>query len=544
MRRGRLCGHILGLPLLVAAVACCAPATASALAPANDNFADRDPLGSSLPVSVAASNVDATLEAGEPSHPGYIPSGHSIWFEWEAPATELITIGTCGSDPDTILTAYTGSSLGALSEISSNRYSFGATQGCWSNSEITFRATAGTTYQIQVDGNGYHPASQPAPSGEGDIELRIQVQPRPANDDLADAVPIPGKGTDLNLEANNWGATEETGEPNHRGKSGGSSVWFKWTAARTNGAYVQVCGGRIPNETVVAVYTGASVGALSPVPELEAGLADCEYSFAATVGITYWIAVDGKPNASTGAGSMADLGLSLGVFPGNDDFEAARELEFSNGLILRFGNLAATKQVGEPNHAGSQGGASVWFSWTAPITGSVRFSACQASFRTLLAVYTGSSLQSLNPVASSDNPLSPGCWMGTKPEGLAFNIEAGTRYRVAVDGYGGATGGFNFEINTSSERLSAPAVAPNTRISKRKVRTRRGIARFTLAASEPGAIFLCKLDSRRFKACGRTVVYRNLKPGRHVFQSKAVGAGGLADPTPVRFAFTIPRRSQ
>jgi len=137
----------------------------------------------------------------------------------------------------------------------------------------------------------------------------------------------------------------------------------------------------------------------------------------------------------------------------------------------------------------------------------------------------------------------PGLLVGHQPEGLAFNIEAGTKYRVAVDGYGGATGGFNFEINTSSERLPTPvAVAPNTRIAKRKIRSHLGIARFVLTASEPGTTFLCKLDSSRFKACGRAVTYRNLKSGRHVFRSKAVGAAGLADPTPVRIEFKISRR--
>lgn len=234
--------------------------------------------------------------------------------------------------------------------------------------------------------------------------------------------------------------------------------------------------------------------------------------------------------------------------PGNDDFEASSELEHSDALYVGFGNLGATKQVGEPNHAGNQGGASIWFDWKAPITGSVRFSACQPSFRALLAVYTGSSLQSLQPIAQSDNPVSPGCLLGNGPGGVAFNIDAGTVYRLAVDGFNGATGGFNLEIDTSTERLPPPvlslagAIAPNTRITRRRVRPRRGFARFVLASSEPGASFRCKLDARRFRSCGPPVRYRNLKPGWHVFEASAVSPAGLVDSSPAIFRFKIPRR--
>src|SRR5262249_25614649 len=151
-------------------------------------------------------------------------------------------------------TAYTGSALGALTEVASNRYSFGPTSGCFGGSEITFRATAGTKYQLQVDGNG-----QASPDGQGAVELQVQSQGPPANDDFADATPVPAGGASFEIGTGNWGATKEAGEPDHRGKSGGSSIWFKWTAPRTNGSFVQACGGQIPNQTVVAAYTGPSV---------------------------------------------------------------------------------------------------------------------------------------------------------------------------------------------------------------------------------------------------------------------------------------------
>ncbi|MGC1852371.1 MAG: hypothetical protein WA687_08035 [Solirubrobacterales bacterium] len=547
MRLGRARGGILGSVAVVATVACVTPSLSVASAPPNDDFSDRQQLGSALPIALSTTNSEATVEVGEPSHSGFVPAGHSIWFEWEAPDTEHITIGTCGSEPDTILTVYTGSAFDALTEVSSNRYSFGPTSGCIGGSEVTFRATADTKYQLQVDGNGYHASGEPSPDGEGAIELQVESQGQPANDDFADATPIPGTGTAFTLDSGNWGATKEAGEPDHRGRSGGSSIWFKWTAPRTNGAFIQACGGQIPNQTVVAVYTGPSVDALSPVVGFS-GEPDCRYSFMANAGVTYWIAIDGKPSTLTGAGAMADPGFHLSIFPANDDFEASGDLQGSKSLIIGYANIGATKQVGEPNHAGNAGGASIWFAWKAPITGSVRFSVCQASFRPLLAVYTGASLQSLQSIAQSDNPVSPGCLPANRQGGVALNIDAGTVYRLAVDGFNGATGGFNLEIDTSTERLPLPglslagAIAPNTRIARRKVRPRRGFARFVLASSESGASFRCKLDARRLRSCGPIVRYRNLKPGWHVFEASAVSPAGLVDSSPTVFRFKIPRR--
>jgi hypothetical protein len=124
---------------------------------------------------------------------------------------------------------------------------------------------------------------------------------------------------------------------------------------------IQACGGQEPRQTVVAVYTGSSVSSLNPVPGFS-GEPDCRYAFMATAGVTYRIAIDGKPSALTGAAAMADPGLHLSIFPSNDDFESATELEsYQHALIIGYGNLGATKQAGEPSHAGNSGGASVWF---------------------------------------------------------------------------------------------------------------------------------------------------------------------------------------
>jgi hypothetical protein len=124
----------------------------------NDDFADRLQLIGSLDF-VVGSNVGADWEAGEPYH--WQNTGiHSVWWRWQAPASGTVTISTAGSNFDTIMAAYTGSSVAGLSLVANNDdYGTGAT------SQISFFATAGTVYQIAVDGYG---------AASGSISLLLQ----------------------------------------------------------------------------------------------------------------------------------------------------------------------------------------------------------------------------------------------------------------------------------------------------------------------------------------------------------------------------------
>jgi hypothetical protein len=57
-----------------------------------------------------------------------------------------------------------------------------------------------------------------------------------------------------------------------------------------------------------------------------------------------------------------------------------------------------------------------------------------SSFDTLLAVYTGSTVSALTRIASDDDSG------GSLTSRVSFSAVAGTTYRIAVDGYGAASG--------------------------------------------------------------------------------------------------------
>ena len=124
----------------------------------NDAFADRLQLTGSADY-VMGSNVGATAEVGEPYH-WQRTGDQSVWWEWRAPVSGPVIISTAGSSFDTILAAYTGSSLLSLSLVDNNDDS-----GSSSTSQISFFANAGTVYQIAVD--GYDLAA-------GSVSLRVQ----------------------------------------------------------------------------------------------------------------------------------------------------------------------------------------------------------------------------------------------------------------------------------------------------------------------------------------------------------------------------------
>jgi len=116
--------------------------------PVNDLFANRIVI-SGTSNRVAGSSVGATSEAGEPDHAGYSAEA-SVWWSWRAPSVGTVTISTAGSDFDTVLGVYVGTSVSALTEVASNDdedYDAGIF-----TSKVVFDVVAGQTYQIAVDG--------------------------------------------------------------------------------------------------------------------------------------------------------------------------------------------------------------------------------------------------------------------------------------------------------------------------------------------------------------------------------------------------------
>ena len=274
----------------------------------------------------------------------------------------------------------------------------------------------------------------------------------PANDDFANAATL--SGLPVNATGTNVDATTEPGEPTHTdlgyGTPAGHSVWWSWTAPSDGVVTVDTCGSDF--DTLLAVYTGNNLNALTPVGFNDGAVPitpdECEtkYSgdsmltFTAQGGQVYRIAVDGATGRPWPATGTIALALYKPPKPANDDFaNATRLIEYGNqneSAVAIGRNVAASKETGEPNHAGDVGGHSVWFSWTAPRTGLVHFDTCgNSGLDTVLAVYTGWSVGGLWEVASNAKPQDTCSVVSLRPA-------AGQTYYIAIDGAGGSIGNF------------------------------------------------------------------------------------------------------
>ena len=405
--------------------------SALAAPPSNDNFANATSIAAAGE-TLMGTNVEATVETGEPLHDGK-QGGHSVWWKWTASSVAAITVSTVGSDFDTLLGIYTGTDVGALTLVTSNDDT-GLAVG---PSEASFAATPGTTYMIAVDGY----------SGDvGSITIQLTVGgPPPVNDAFAAATVVPTGGGTLVGDTTN--ATKEPNEGDHAQNEGGRSIWWAWTPSQSGNATIDTAGSDF--DTLLSVYQGSTLASLVTVDENDddnstgTTLKTSSVTISVVNGTTYHIAVDGW-GGDYGSVQL-NVAFTEAAGPANDNFINAATFPAIGGTVNASSDLA-TIEPGEPLHAGKLGGRSVWWNFTPSAAGPVSVDTSGSAFDTLLAVYTGTAVDGLTEVASNDdNGINTTSY-------LTFDASAGTTYRIAVDGYQGQSGNVTLTV--------IPVIAP------------------------------------------------------------------------------------
>jgi len=392
--------------------------------PTNDDFSNRIPLVGAN-VTATGSNQRSTIQQNEPSLLGQ--SSHSVWWTWTAPRSGSVTISLVGSSFDTVLGVYTGTTINPLTEAATNDDSEAA-----NTSKVTFNATAGTAYQICVDGYG---------DAQGNIQMSILQAgaSAPQNDHFANRQSIVGETA--SATGSNFDASAEAGEPTQYGQTARKSVWWTWTAPANGRVTINTVGSVF--DTLLAVYTGQSLDTLASVASDDQSGSNntSQVVFQAVTGTTYQIVVDG----SGGAGGAISLNISLdkNIAPANDNFASRIDLGSATSVTTNATSAAATSEVSEPQHARYLAARSIWWKWTAPSTGLVSISTVGSGFDTLLGVYRGSSLFNLLSVASNDDAG------GGNTSRVEFEAQAGVTYQIAVDGFDGAGGAVSLIIALS-----------------------------------------------------------------------------------------------
>jgi hypothetical protein len=212
-------------------------------------------------------------------------------------------------------------------------------------------------------------------------------------------------------------------------------------------------------DTLLGVYTGTSrVSALNAVASNDDhGVhVTSRVKFNTAANVSYQLAVDGyNDGAQTDSG---DVVLNLVLYgdplprPANDNF-ADRATLRGFPVTDRGASPWASHEVGEPDHGELGGDTSVWWTWTAPSSAWVRVSTVGSTFDTVLAVYQGTGLSSLRPVATNDD-IDPTA--GLLTSALVFQSGAGGTYQIVVDGYDGACGEVVLTLGEQLVRLEEP----------------------------------------------------------------------------------------
>jgi len=271
---------------------------------------------------------------------------------------------------------------------------------------------------------------------------------------------------------------------------------------------------------------------------------------------------DGGPRVTDGKcdGTLeADIGADELAVAGDHDFFASAEQLTGSTATASGANVCGTEEAGEPfydtedvDSSNPTVTRSVWYSWTSPGDGPATVDLCTGNdYDTMLAVFTGGDLASLNLVAANNN--SPDCPAGSFASKVSFTATEGTTYWILVDGCCGLPAG-NFTLNVNGPAASPPPGGggggggadtnpPETTITNGPPpKTKQKTATFGFGSGEANSTFECKLDTGPFEACVSLKTYTKVKKGVHTFQVRAIDQAGNADPTPASASWKVKKK--
>ena len=134
--------------------------------------------------------------------------------------------------------------------------------------------------------------------------------------------------------------------------------------------------------------------------------------------------------------------------PDNDAF-ARSQLFTATPASFSTSNRGATRQPGEPRHAREMGGGSLWWTYRPEQNGYLYLDTRGSSIDTLLAVYRGAGLSTLEELFYNDNISST----TTASQIAGIPVVAGQEYRIAVDGKNRVRGAIRLNARQESRAL-------------------------------------------------------------------------------------------
>ncbi|HXI50747.1 MAG TPA: hypothetical protein VNH84_04565, partial [Candidatus Saccharimonadales bacterium] len=374
-------------------------------APANDDYEQRV-AWVEVPGPFELENDGAGVQAGEAEH-----GAHSVWFNWVAPTTGVLTILETNGLSGLLAVPYEGNGLASL---------------------IPAPVAPGTGGYKVFGGRAYAVAVTAPPGMLGTWPCQLDLRPSPPNDDFANRALLTGTNVQVEFEA--LGASIEPGEPDPSLAGAFQSLWWTWTAPASGIANLILVGAS-PGYSA-RVFEGDSLGSLQPAglqPTGDGGW------FRAQAGRTYQLellvwAIPSNPGPFT-------FSLLMPPSPSNDDFANSATLVGTNWAV-NASNLGATPEPQETrDHFNSR---TIWYTWQAPASGWAYLWTSSNSSPIQYFAYVGSTLAGLR--------TAPGfAQYGMSP--TIFEAREGETYHISADGSEGRAGVLAFRL----EFVPAPA---------------------------------------------------------------------------------------
>lgn len=422
--------------------------------PVNDNFSNASKLPNDGGL-VEAFNNFATIEPGEQNHSLAENPAASLWWNWSPSNSGQAIVDLSGSDISGIVSIYYGVDMAGVMELAANIPVDGKR-----DPYVKFNAQRGKTYRIVVasqsnsdlgyirlraevggvvDENPPYLSIKSPPNGLVTSDERIEII-----GNALDPIPNASGVRDVQVRINGSFAVQAIG----------SEDWSIPLLLKNGINKIEVVATDFSNNT--SKPTIIEIDYKAPdVPNDHFGNAD-------HLNLEVFVA-DGKMDTfslSQDFKTLDDLHVEIngavlaaeGYFISNQSNRNIKindvpskgsevKIFYKNWFSEILNTSKATKETNEPYHADNEGGASMWWTFTAPFDGVLSVRTINTKVDTIMGAYQGSRVGDLLLIQSNDDDESLKNLEGNP--GLSRIEQAlikGETLKIAVDGFGGLKG--------------------------------------------------------------------------------------------------------
>jgi hypothetical protein len=360
------------------------------------------------------SNIGATADGS--STCGLVGE-RDVWYVYTAPATGIVRIDTCGSTLDTVLSVHTGCPGAPVNQVACSDDG-----GCQLvESSVMIQVVAGVSYRVRVSGFGVQ---------TGAFQLTVGPVLQATGSDSCGGATVIGAGVYSGMLTT---ATAD-GSDSCNG-SNSPDRWYAFTAPAAGMLVLNTCGS--DHDTVVSVHSACPGGTNNQLVcnDDDGGCGrGSMVSVQTQAGVTYRIRVAGR------GGLVGGYVLNVG-FGANNACDGATPVSVGTIVGTTVGATTDGATV-----CGNATGPDVWYRFTAPLTGTVRFSTCGSGLDTVLSLHSACPATPANTLACSD--VWTCSFEPSESAAVVRTVVAGESFYIRVAGKNGAAGAYELKIGS------------------------------------------------------------------------------------------------